>query len=63
MDYILQTNGLTKKYKNFQTLNDLSMNVPKCSIYGFVGKNGATVIYNGRYFRCNRLYPVPRLFP
>ena len=41
MDYILQTNGLTKKYKNFQALNGLSMNVPKGSIYGFVGKNGA----------------------
>ena len=38
MDYVLQTNSLTKKYKNFQALNDLSMNVPKGSIYGFVGK-------------------------
>lgn len=41
MDYVLQTNSLTKKYRNFQALNDLSMNVPKGSIYGFVGKNGA----------------------
>ena len=41
MNYILQTNSLTKKYKNFQALNDLTMNVPKGSIYGFVGKNGA----------------------
>lgn len=41
MDYILQTNSLTKKYKNFQALNGLSMNVPKGSIYGFVGRNGA----------------------
>ena len=41
MDYILQTNSLTKKYKNFQALNGLTMNVPKGSIYGFVGKNGA----------------------
>ena len=40
MDYILQTNCLTKKYKNYQALNGLSMNVPKGSIYGFVGKNG-----------------------
>lgn len=38
MDYVLQTNSLTKKFKNFQALNDLSMNVPKGSIYGFVGK-------------------------
>lgn len=41
MDYVLQTNSLTKKYRNFQALNNLSMNVPKGSIYGFVGKNGA----------------------
>ena len=40
MDYILQTNCLTKKYINFQALNGLSMNGPKGSIYGFVGKNG-----------------------
>lgn len=41
MSYILQTDSLTKKYKNFQALNGLTMNVPKGSIYGFVGKNGA----------------------
>lgn len=41
MDYILQTNSLTKKYKDFQALNGLTMHVPKGSIYGFVGKNGA----------------------
>ena len=41
MNYIMQTNSLTKKYKNFQALNGLTMNVPKGSIYGFVGKNGA----------------------
>lgn len=35
MNYILQTNSLTKKYKNFQALNGLTMNVPKGSIYGF----------------------------
>lgn len=41
MNYVLQTNSLTKKYKDFQALGGLSMNVPKGSIYGFVGKNGA----------------------
>lgn len=41
MDDILKTNCLTKKYKDFQALNGLSMNVPKGSIYGLVGKNGA----------------------
>ena len=38
---ILQTNNLTKKYKNFQALHGLTMNVPKGAIYGFVGKNGS----------------------
>jgi ABC-2 type transport system ATP-binding protein len=41
MEYVLQTNGLTKKYKNFQALDHLTMHVPKGAIYGFVGKNGA----------------------
>ena len=41
MNYILQTNSPMKKYKNFQALDGLTMNVPKGSIYGFVGKNGA----------------------
>ncbi|MCI8407751.1 MAG: ATP-binding cassette domain-containing protein [Lachnospiraceae bacterium] len=41
MDYILKTSALCKNYKNFKALQGLSMNVPKGSIYGFVGKNGA----------------------
>lgn len=41
MDYVLTTNSLSKKYKNFQALNNLTMHVPKGGIYGFVGKNGA----------------------
>lgn len=41
MDYVLRTNALCKKYKDFKVLNGLSMNVPKGAIYGFVGKNGA----------------------
>lgn len=39
--YVLQTNNLCKNYKNFKALNGLTMNVPRGSIYGFVGKNGA----------------------
>lgn len=41
MEYVLQTNSLTKKYKELKALNGLSMNVPKGAIYGFVGQNGA----------------------
>lgn len=41
MEYILQTSQLVKKYGNFTALGGLTMNVPKGSIYGFVGRNGA----------------------
>ncbi|MBO4867868.1 MAG: ATP-binding cassette domain-containing protein [Ruminococcus sp.] len=41
MEYVLKTNGLCKSYRRYKVLNGLTMNVPKGSIYGFVGKNGA----------------------
>lgn len=41
MEYVLQTDGLTKSYRKFRALDGLAMHVPKGSIYGFVGKNGA----------------------
>lgn len=36
----IEISGLTKKYDGF-TLNDISFNVPKGSIMGFIGQNGA----------------------
>ncbi|MCI8693292.1 MAG: ATP-binding cassette domain-containing protein [Lachnospiraceae bacterium] len=41
MEYVLQTDSLTKKYRHFKALDQLTMNVPRGAIYGFVGKNGA----------------------
>jgi ABC-2 type transport system ATP-binding protein len=41
MEYVLKTNSLCKNYGHFKALNGLSMNVPKGSIYGLIGKNGA----------------------
>lgn len=41
MEYILKTKNLRKTYGKTIALDELSMNVPKGSIYGFVGKNGA----------------------
>ncbi|MBP3656098.1 MAG: ABC transporter ATP-binding protein [Clostridia bacterium] len=41
MDYVLQTNGLTKRYGRFKALDELTMHVPKGAIYGFIGRNGA----------------------
>ena len=40
MDYVLKTNALCKSYRRFHALNGVTMNVPKGSIYGFVGRNG-----------------------
>lgn len=41
MDYILETTGLKKSFKGTVAVNDVSIHVPKGSIYGFVGPNGA----------------------
>ena len=41
MEYVLETSALGKSYGHFKALNNLSMHVPKGSIYGFIGKNGA----------------------
>lgn len=41
MDYIITTKQLTKKYKNFTSVNNVSLHIRKGSIYGFLGPNGA----------------------
>ena len=41
MDYIIETNGLTKRYKHFASVKDLSIHISRGSIYGFLGPNGA----------------------
>lgn len=38
---MLETNALCKRYRDFTALNGLDMHIPKGSIYGFVGRNGA----------------------
>ena len=40
-EYILETNGLTKKYGSFTAVQDINLHVEKNDIYGLVGKNGA----------------------
>ena len=37
----IETRNLTKRYKDFVAVNDVSMHVRKGSIYGFLGPNGA----------------------
>ena len=41
MEYIITTEQLTKKYKNFVSVNNVSLHIWKGSIYGFLGPNGA----------------------
>lgn len=41
MEYVLEANGLCKRYRDFAALNGLDMHIPKGAIYGFVGRNGA----------------------
>ncbi len=38
---MFSTQGLSKSYGRFKALDGLTMNVPKGSVYGFVGRNGA----------------------
>lgn len=41
MNYIITTEHLTKKYRNFTSVNNVSLHIQKGSIYGFLGPNGA----------------------
>ena len=41
MEYVLTTSALSKKYRKFEALKNLTMHIPKGAIYGFVGRNGA----------------------
>ncbi|WP_440896551.1 ABC transporter ATP-binding protein [Amphibacillus sp. Q70] len=41
MKYLLNTNKLTKKYKNFTAVNQVDLHIRKGDIYGFIGRNGA----------------------
>lgn len=41
MDCIITTDHLTKQYKNFTSVKNVSLHVRRGSIYGFLGPNGA----------------------
>lgn len=40
-EYIIETRGLVKRYGKLTAVNNLSVQVPRGAIYGFVGPNGA----------------------
>ena len=41
MEYVLTTSSLSKQYRSHEVLKEVTMHIPKGSIYGFVGRNGA----------------------
>ncbi|MEP1487312.1 MAG: ABC transporter ATP-binding protein [Algibacter sp.] len=41
MSNLLEVNGVSKKFGDFTALNNVSLSVPKGSIYGLLGPNGA----------------------
>ena len=41
MDYVLKTESLCKDYGKAHVLKDITLDIPKGSIYGLVGRNGA----------------------
>lgn len=41
MEYVLKTFSLVKTYKDVNVVDNVSMNIPRGQIYGFVGRNGA----------------------
>ncbi|WP_174613703.1 ATP-binding cassette domain-containing protein [Virgibacillus ihumii] len=41
MDYIIQTNNLTKKAKGKELVSDINIHIKKGEVYGFLGQNGA----------------------
>lgn len=41
MEYVLETNALTKHYRGSIALDGLTMCIPQGAMYGFVGRNGA----------------------
>ena len=41
MDYIIETENLTKRYGTATVVDKVNLHVPKGKIYGFLGRNGA----------------------
>src|SRR5690625_2587688 len=41
MQEVIQTNQLSKSYKDFQAVKNISLSISKGEIYGFIGLNGA----------------------
>ena len=41
MKNLLEVNNVVKKYRDFTALNNVSLHIPKGSVFGLLGPNGA----------------------
>ncbi|HTX61035.1 MAG TPA: ATP-binding cassette domain-containing protein [Methanobacterium sp.] len=41
MEYMVETDNITKKYDNFTAVNNVNLKIPRNSVYGILGPNGA----------------------
>ena len=41
MEYVMETQNLTKRYQDVTVVNQVNLHVPKGKIYGLLGRNGA----------------------
>ena len=41
MNNLLEVNNVVKKYRDFTALNNVSLHIPKGSVFGLLGPNGA----------------------
>ena len=44
-EYVIETENLTKKYKDKTVVNNVNMKVEKGKIYGIVGRNGSGQVF------------------
>ncbi|MDR1191628.1 MAG: ATP-binding cassette domain-containing protein, partial [Verrucomicrobiales bacterium] len=40
-EYVIETNGLTRFFGKNCVVNELNLQIPRGSIFGFLGRNGA----------------------
>ena len=41
MEYVIETENLTKQYGSITVVDNINLHVPKGKIYGLLGRNGA----------------------
>ena len=61
MEYVLETNAITKRYRGFTALSGLTMRIPKGSIYGSAGADGWQLhSLERKKYRCGNIALPPQ---